>query len=142
MTLATGCAIILTLLISNDALLGFAELFVFFFRGVLVSEYPKTAAAGPNPSPQHHIPDVPLPPQLRRLVLSQRRHLFHRQDTGQFVVQLHVSTIHHYYHSVKINSLIMCRCAEGYQGSRCEYKDLDGSYIREYNGQTSRTIGV
>lgn len=25
------------------------------------------------------------------------------------------------------------RCTDGYMGSRCEYKDLDGSYLREYN---------
>ncbi|XP_050314751.1 uncharacterized protein LOC126749069 isoform X2 [Anthonomus grandis grandis] len=33
--------------------------------------------------------------------------------------------------TVKIqNSLLYnCMCAEGYQGSRCEYKDLDGSYL-------------
>lgn len=24
------------------------------------------------------------------------------------------------------------RCAEGYVGERCEYKDLDGSYLRKY----------
>lgn len=23
------------------------------------------------------------------------------------------------------------RCAEGYMGPRCEYKDLDGSYLRK-----------
>lgn len=24
------------------------------------------------------------------------------------------------------------RCADGYMGQRCEFKDLDGSYLREY----------
>ena len=24
------------------------------------------------------------------------------------------------------------RCANGYMGPRCEYKDLDGSYLREF----------
>lgn len=27
--------------------------------------------------------------------------------------------------------LLFCRCAEGYMGPRCEYKDLDGSYLRK-----------
>lgn len=28
------------------------------------------------------------------------------------------------------------RCADGYMGPRCEYKDLDGSYIRKYSQKT------
>lgn len=36
--------------------------------------------------------------------------------------------------TVKIqgNLLYNCECADGYMGPRCEYKDLDGSYIRKY----------
>lgn len=26
---------------------------------------------------------------------------------------------------------LVYRCAEGYMGPRCEYKDLDGSYLRK-----------
>jgi len=26
---------------------------------------------------------------------------------------------------------LLCRCANGYIGQRCEFKDLDGSYLRK-----------
>ncbi|KAJ8910408.1 hypothetical protein NQ315_008885 [Exocentrus adspersus] len=28
-----------------------------------------------------------------------------------------------------VQRLLYCICAEGYMGPRCEYKDLDGSYL-------------
>ena len=36
--------------------------------------------------------------------------------------------------TVKIADSILynCECADGYMGQRCEFKDLDGTYLREY----------
>lgn len=36
--------------------------------------------------------------------------------------------------SVKIGESVLynCECADGYMGQRCEFKDLDGTYIRKY----------
>ena len=39
--------------------------------------------------------------------------------------------------TVKIADSILynCECADGYMGQRCEFKDLDGTYLREYYSQ-------
>lgn len=35
--------------------------------------------------------------------------------------------------SIDINNIFIAfRCTDGYMGSRCEYKDLDGSYLRKF----------
>ncbi|KAG8191883.1 hypothetical protein JTE90_019818 [Oedothorax gibbosus] len=36
--------------------------------------------------------------------------------------------------AIKIRDSILynCECADGYMGQRCEFKDLDGSYLRKY----------
>jgi len=34
--------------------------------------------------------------------------------------------------SKKITIAFFSRCADGYMGQRCEFKDLDGSYLRKY----------
>ena len=31
--------------------------------------------------------------------------------------------------------LYNCECADGYMGQRCEFKDLDGTYLRESSNQ-------
>ncbi len=38
--------------------------------------------------------------------------------------------------TVKIADSILynCECADGFMGQRCEFKDLEGSYLREYGG--------
>jgi hypothetical protein len=49
-------------------------------RCLLLPVHPEAAAAVADAAAQHHVPDVCLSARLRRLVLSQRRHLFHRQN--------------------------------------------------------------
>ncbi|XP_066255991.1 uncharacterized protein [Euwallacea similis] len=46
--------------------------------------------------------------------------------------------------TVKIQDSLLynCMCAEGYQGSRCEYKDLDGSYIPSHQRLMLETASI
>lgn len=66
---------------------------VCVYRGMFLAVDAQAAAPVAHHAAQHHIPDVRLPPSLRRLVLPQRCHLLHRQDRRVHLIQLRVSTI-------------------------------------------------
>lgn len=69
------------------------------------------------------------------MVLSERRDVLLRPDRRVYSVQLRVSPASSCSLSLTVVSLfhhVPCRCVDGYMGQRCEFKDLEGSYLREY----------
>lgn len=64
----------------------------FANRRLLVAFNAKTEAADADGSAEHHIPHVQVPTGLRRVVLFERRHVFHRENCRLPTVQLSVST--------------------------------------------------
>ena len=62
-----------------------------FSRCLFLPVHAEAEAALAHHEAQHHLPDVRLPPGLRRLVLPQRRHVLHRQDRPVHSLQLRVS---------------------------------------------------
>ena len=62
-----------------------------FSRCLFLPVHAEAEAALAHHEAQHHLPDVRLPPGLRRLVLPQRRHVLHRQDRPVYSLQLRVS---------------------------------------------------
>ena len=62
-----------------------------FSRCLFLPVHAEAEAALAHHEAQHHLPDVRLPPGLRRLVLPQRRHVLHCQDRPVHSLQLRVS---------------------------------------------------
>lgn len=62
-----------------------------FYRRLLVAFDAETEAADADGSAEHHIPHVQVPTGLRRVVLFERRHVFHRENCRLPTVQLSVS---------------------------------------------------
>lgn len=60
-------------------------------RCLFLPVHAEAEAALAHHEAQHHLPDVRLPPGLRRLVLPQRGDLLHRQDRPVHSLQLRVS---------------------------------------------------
>lgn len=61
------------------------------YRGMFESIHPQAEASVAHPQAQHNIPHVRVSACVRRLLLSQRCHLLHRQDRRVPALQLRVS---------------------------------------------------
>ena len=63
----------------------------FIYRRLLVAFNAKSKAADANGAAEYHIPHVHVSTGLRRVVLFERRHVFHRENCRLPSVQLSVS---------------------------------------------------
>lgn len=138
-------------------------LFFYFSRGMFISQCTKTKIFSSDNQTKHNIPNVCLPWSICPVVLSQWGHLFLGPHRRIYSVQLRVSIfLFLFCCNISINpqpanqlmidstdplylysslfDISICpsetRCADGFMGQRCEFKDLDGSYLRKYISST------
>lgn len=102
----------------------------------------ETAATEPNAQAKYYHWHVFLSWGVWEALLFKQRQVFCSQDWRGYSIQLRVRLVFIKYQLNLIiaklfflkdlkNVFFISRCAEGYMGQRCEFKDLDGSYLRK-----------